>query len=97
VVLNISAGQADYAKKIVGELRHNGIRAFADLRNEKITYKIREHSLQKLPYQVIVGDKEVASQTVSVRNRTGSDLGQFTLAALVNLLKAETSIKARAT
>ena len=97
VVLNISAGQADYAGKVADELKHNGIRAFADLRNEKITYKIREHSLQKLPYQVIVGDKEVASQTVSVRNRTGSDLGQFTLAALVNLLKAETSIKARAT
>ena len=97
VVLNISAGQADYAGKVADELKYNGIRAFADLRNEKITYKIREHSLQKLPYQVIVGDKEVASQTVSVRNRTGSDLGQFTLAALVNLLKAETSIKARAT
>lgn len=92
VVLNISEGQADYASKIAVELKHNGIRAFADLRNEKITYKIREHSLQKLPYQIIVGDKEVASQTVSVRTRTGADLGQFNLTALIDLLKTETSI-----
>lgn len=92
VVLNISEGQADYASKIALELKHNGIRAFADLRNEKITYKIREHSLQKLPYQIIVGDKEVASQTVSVRTRTGADLGQFNLTALIDLLKTETSI-----
>jgi len=92
VVLNISQGQADYASKIAVELKHNGIRAFADLRNEKITYKIREHSLQKLPYQIIVGDKEVASQTVSVRTRTGADLGQFNLTALIDLLKTETSI-----
>jgi threonyl-tRNA synthetase len=97
VVLNISAGQMDYAAKITAELKDSGIRAFADLRNEKITYKIREHSLQKLPYQIIVGDKEVASQTVSVRTRTGSDLGQFTFTALVDLLKAETSVRARAT
>jgi threonyl-tRNA synthetase len=97
VVSNISAGQADYANKIVRELRHNGIRAFADLRNEKITYKIREHSLQKLPYQIIVGDKEVASQMVSVRTRTGSDLGQFTLTALLDLMKAEISIRASTT
>jgi threonyl-tRNA synthetase len=97
VVLNISAGQMDYAAKITAELKHNGIRAFADLRNEKIAYKIREHSLQKLPYQIIVGDKEVASQMVSVRTRTGSDLGQFTLTALVDLLKTETSIRASAT
>ena len=92
VVLNISQGQADYASKIAVELKHNGIRAFADLRNEKITYKIREHSLQKLPYQIIVGDKEVASQTVSVRTRTGADLGQFNLTALIDLLKTEASI-----
>ena len=97
VVLNISAGQADYAGKVADELKHNGIRAFADLRNEKITYKIREHSLQKLPYQIIVGDKEVASQMVSVRTRTGSDLGQFTLTALLDLLKTEIFTRASTT
>ena len=64
-VLNISESQADYASKVAEELRGGGIRACADLRNEKITYKIREHSLRKLPYQLIVGDKEVAAQTVA--------------------------------
>ncbi len=96
VVLNISEGQADYARKVAGELKHNGIRAYADLRNEKITYKIREHSLQKLPYQIIVGDKEVATQMVAVRTRTGSDLGQMSLQALIERLKAETSIRTAA-
>lgn len=96
VVLNISEGQADYARKVADELKHNGIRAYADLRNEKITYKIREHSLQKLPYQIIVGDKEVAAQMVAVRARTGSDLGQMSLQALIELLRAEISMSAGA-
>ncbi|MEK7768261.1 MAG: threonine--tRNA ligase [Pseudomonadota bacterium] len=94
VVLNISEGQADYARKVADKLKRNGIRAHADLRNEKITYKIREHSLQKLPYQIIVGDKEVAAQMVAVRTRSGSDLGQMSLQALIERLEAEISIRA---
>ncbi|MEP6604692.1 MAG: threonine--tRNA ligase [Nitrosospira sp.] len=94
VVLNISEGQADYARKVTEELKHNGIRVHADLRNEKITYKIREHSLQKLPYQIIVGDKEVAAQMVAVRTRSGFNLGQMSLQTLIERLKAETSIRA---
>ena len=94
VVLNISQGQAEYARKVAEELKHNGIRACADLRNEKITYKIREHSLQKLPYQIIVGEKEVAAQTVSVRTRAGSDLGQMSLPMLMERLKAEICLRA---
>ncbi|SFN61954.1 threonyl-tRNA synthetase [Nitrosospira briensis] len=94
VVLNISEGQADYARKVTEELKHNGVRASADLRNEKITYKIREHSLQKLPYQIIVGDKEVVAQMVAVRTRAGSNLGQMSLQALIERLKAEISIRA---
>ncbi|SHL22672.1 threonyl-tRNA synthetase [Nitrosospira sp. Nsp11] len=94
VVLNISQGQAEYARKVADELKHNGIRACADLRNEKITYKIREHSLQKLPYQIIVGEKEVAAQTVSVRTRVGSDLGQMSLPMLIERLKAEICLRA---
>jgi threonyl-tRNA synthetase len=94
VVLNISQGQAEYARKVAEELKHNGIRACADLRNEKITYKIREHSLQKLPYQIIVGEKEVAAQTVSVRTRAGSDLGQMSLTMLMERLKAEICLRA---
>ena len=96
VVLNISEGQADYARKVTEELKHNGIRVHADLRNEKITYKIREHSLQKLPYQIIVGDKEVAAQMVAVRTRAGLNLGQISLSTLIERLKAEISLKSGA-
>ncbi len=77
VVMNITANQAAYAEQVVAELRRAGLRVESDLRNEKITYKIREHSLQKLPYQVILGDKEMAAQTVAVRTRKGEDLGQM--------------------
>jgi threonyl-tRNA synthetase len=93
VVLNISEKQENYAKKITDELKCNGIRVHADLRNEKIPYKIREHSLQKLPYQIIVGAKEVATQTVSIRARSGSDLGQMSLQVLIDRLKLEISTK----
>ena len=96
VVLNISDAQIDYANAVTTELRRNGIRASADLRNEKITYKIREHSLQKLPYQIIVGDKEVAAQMVAVRTRTGADLGLMSLQALIERLKVEISARAGA-
>ena len=93
VVLNISEKQANYAKKVTDELKRCGIRVHADLRNEKIPYKIREHSLQKLPYQIIVGAKEVETKTVSIRTRSGSDLGQMTIQALIDRLKLEISTK----
>ncbi len=88
-VLNISEHQAEYAMEVANVLRQAGFRTEADLRNEKITYKIREHSLQKLPYQVIVGEKEVASRTVAVRTRGGVDLGQMPVDALVLHLQEE--------
>ena len=75
VVLTITDRQAAYAPKVVGALKAAGYRAIADLRNEKITYKIREHSLQKLPYQIILGDKEMQTEQVAVRTRAGEDLG----------------------
>ncbi|HEX7812600.1 MAG TPA: threonine--tRNA ligase [Burkholderiales bacterium] len=89
VVLNISEHQAAYAAEVAENLRQAGFRAVADLRNEKITYKIREHSLQKLPYQVIVGDKEVAANAIAVRTRAGGDLGQMSQTAFVERLKSE--------
>jgi len=89
VVMNITDAQADYAREVVAELKKNGLRVEADLRNEKITYKIREHSLQRLPYLLIVGDKEVASKQVAVRTRKGEDLGQMPLEALIERLKGE--------
>ncbi len=89
VVMNISEHQTDYAAGVAERLKGAGLRAFADLRNEKITYKIREHSLQKLPYQVIVGDKEVAANAVAVRTRGGADLGQMSFDAFVARLRSE--------
>jgi threonyl-tRNA synthetase len=89
VVMNISEGQADYALAVAEKLRRAGFRAETDLRNEKINYKIREHSMQKLPYQVVVGDKEKAAELVAVRARGGQDLGQMSLEALVDRLRSE--------
>jgi len=88
-VLNISEHQADYARTVADRLREAGFRAVEDLRNEKISYKIREHSLQKLPYQVVVGDKEKQAGTVAVRTRGGEDLGAMALDALVARLRSE--------
>lgn len=93
VVMNISRGQNDYAQSVHNQLKQNGIRASLDLRNEKITYKIREHSLQKLPYQVIVGDEEMNTDKISVRNRVGVDFGQMTVQDFVNTLKDEVATK----
>jgi threonyl-tRNA synthetase len=89
VVVNISEHQSDYASEVAAALRTAGFRVAVDLRNEKISYKIREHSLQKLPYQVVVGDKEKAAQMVAVRTRTGEDLGQMSLEGFVGRLKRE--------
>jgi threonyl-tRNA synthetase len=93
VVLNITDRSAAYAEKVLGALKAAGLRASADLRNEKITYKIREHSLQKLPYQLIVGDKEQQAETVAVRTRGGEDLGAMPLAALLARLQEEVSAR----
>jgi threonyl-tRNA synthetase len=93
VVLNISERQAAYADSVCKTLRDAGLRVDSDLRNEKITYKIREHSLRKLPYQLIVGDKEVAASKVAVRTRAGEDLGQMTVADFVARLAAEVAAR----
>jgi len=93
VILNISRTQADYAQQVAARLKQHGIRVALDLRNEKITYKIREHSLQKLPYQIVVGDEEVRTNTVAVRNRAGDNLGQMTLEALLTRLNGDLSAK----
>ena len=89
VVMNISQAQDEYALQVSQTLQAAGFRAQSDLRNEKITYKIREHSLQKLPYQLIVGDKEMAAGLVAVRTRQGEDLGQMSVAAFIERLRAD--------
>ncbi len=88
-VLTITDRQAPYAREVLAALQQAGYRALADLRNEKITYKIREHSLQKLPYQLILGDKEVQARHVAVRTRAGEDLGAMPLEAFVSRLNIE--------
>ena len=96
VVMNISEHQSDYAGTVAEKLRQAGLRAVSDLRNEKISYKIREHSLQKLPYQVVVGDKEKAAGLVAVRARGGQDLGQMSLETFVERLTRERDARAGA-
>lgn len=93
VVLNISEKQSEYAETVAKTLRQAGLRVEADLRNEKITYKIREHSLKRLPYQLVVGDKEMAANLVAVRTRGGQDLGQIPLEALVERLQDEVAAR----
>jgi threonyl-tRNA synthetase len=80
-VLNITDSQADYARNVAESLQNQGLRVTLDLRNEKITYKIREHSMQKLPFILVVGDKEKAAGAVAVRARGNQDLGAMPLAA----------------
>jgi len=89
VVMNITERQAAYAREVQERLLKQGFRAIADLRNEKISYKIREHSLQKLPYHLVLGDKELQAGTVAVRTRSGEDLGAMSLEAFTARLQAE--------
>ena len=94
VVLNISEHQAGYATQVMERLRQAGVRADCDLRNEKITYKIREHSIGKVPYQLVVGEKEVAAGAVAVRARGNRDLGALPVDRVIELLRAEIDAKA---
>ena len=89
VVLCITGDQAEYAESVAARLRAAGFRVKSDLRNEKISYKIREHSLQKLPYQLVVGDKEKQAGSVAVRTRSGEDLGAMALDAFIERLGNE--------
>jgi threonyl-tRNA synthetase len=95
VVLNITDAQAEYAEQVRKTMVGQGLRVVADLRNEKVGYKIREHTLQKVPYLVVVGDRERDTATVSVRSRNGEDLGSIGLGDLAALLKAPSAGVAR--
>ena len=89
VVMNITDNQADYAKQVVKLLSQAGIRAKADLRNEKIGFKIREHTLKRVPFMLVCGDKEVEAGEIAVRTRKGTDLGKFKVDALIAALQQE--------
>ncbi len=89
MVLNITDKQADYCNKIVDSFKNKGFRVESDLRNEKVGFKIREHTVQRIPFLLVAGDKEVAANTVSVRDRTGKDLGVMDIAQFEALLQQD--------
>jgi threonyl-tRNA synthetase len=86
VVMNITDRQADYVQEVTKTLRDKGFRVDSDLRNEKIGYKIREHTLRRVPYLLVVGDREVEERRLAVRDRTGQDMGSLDLDALSGVL-----------
>ncbi len=89
VVLNITDRQAEYVEEVAKTLLQSGIRAKSDLRNEKISFKIREHTLQRVPYLLVIGDREVDGNLVAVRTRSGEDLGGMSLDAFIDHIKAD--------
>jgi len=95
VVMNITDKQAEYAEQLAKRLQESGYRAEVDLRNEKIGFKIREHTISKVPYLLVVGDKEVEQQTVAVRSRSGEDLGSMAYDAFVELLTKDVARRGR--
>ncbi|AXP38306.1 TPA: threonine--tRNA ligase [Haemophilus influenzae] len=87
VVMNITDSQADYVQKVAKQLSDVGLRVKTDLRNEKVGFKIREHTLRRVPYMLVCGDKEIAEGKVAVRTRKGADLGSFTVEEFAEILK----------
>ena len=83
VVMTITDNQCDFAQEIATILQNNDIRVHLDLRNEKIGYKIREHTIQRIPFQLVIGDKELQNRTVAVRTQSGEDLGTMPIEALL--------------
>jgi threonyl-tRNA synthetase len=94
-VMNITDNQAEHVKNVKERLEKSGIRVVADLRNEKIGFKIRERTIQKIPYLLVVGDKEVESDAVAVRTRTGEDLGTLSVDAFADMITGEVNRKGR--
>ena len=89
IVMNITDSQADYVQKVVKQLSDAGLRVKSDLRNEKIGFKIREHTLRRVPYMLVCGDKEIAEGKIAVRTRKGTDLGSFSVEEFVEILKKQ--------
>ncbi|WP_127555124.1 threonine--tRNA ligase [Saccharospirillum alexandrii] len=95
MVCNITDAQADFVQKVQNRLISEGFRAKADLRNEKIGFKIREHTIQRVPYLLVIGDKEVENEAVAVRTREGKDLGVMSIDAFIEILSADNARKGR--
>ncbi|MDG2018973.1 MAG: threonine--tRNA ligase [Porticoccaceae bacterium] len=95
IVINITDSQAEYASEVTKSLQNNGFRVICDLRNEKIGFKIRGHSMQRVPYLLVVGDKEIENGTVAVRTRDGEDLGSMTIEEVISLFERDTEKRSR--
>ncbi len=93
----ITERSAEYVEKSAEFLKNQGVRVITDLRNEKVGFKIREHTLQRVPYLLVAGDKEVAASLVSVRTRSGKDLGTMSLQSFVDRLRVELDSRGRQT
>jgi threonyl-tRNA synthetase len=93
--MTITSRQDAYAESVVEALKNQGFRAICDLRNEKVGFKIRDHTLQRVPYLLVAGDKEVAANQVSVRTRNGKDLGAMSLETFVERLRIELNSRGR--
>ena len=89
VIMNITDKQSDFVKEVENRLKKSGIRVVSDLRNEKIGFKIREHTLQRIPYLLVIGDREVEKDSVAVRTRSGEDLGTMTVDDLMQKIEQE--------
>jgi threonyl-tRNA synthetase len=94
-VINITDSQAEYANLVTQSLQNRGFRVNSDLRNEKIGFKIRGHSMQRVPYLLVVGDKEIQNGTVAVRTRDGEDLGSMTIEEVISLFERDTEKRSR--
>ena len=95
VVLNITDNQAEYALKVTETLKNQGLRVAADLRNEKVGFKIREHTLQRVPYLLVAGDREAGSNSLAVRTRNGKDLGAMSVDTIASKLAEEVASRGR--
>ena len=97
VLMNITERQAEYVERVAETLEKQGLRIATDLRNEKVGFKIREHTLQRVPYLLVVGDKEVAANLLAVRTRSGKDLGTMTAETFLERLRVELESRGRRT
>ena len=95
VVMNITDNQAAACQKVAEQLNQAGLRVITDLRNEKIGFKIRERTLERIPYMIVMGDKEVESNQVNVRTREGDNLGVMSIDAFIDLVNQATAQKGR--
>ena len=95
VVLNITGGQSEYVSNVTESLKNQGLRVISDLRNETVGFKIREHTLQRVPYLLVAGDREAGSNSLAVRTRSGKDLGAMSVDVIAQKLAAEIASRGR--